>query len=379
MRAAALALVLICGAAVILWYGNMLNSWVLGGLVGGLAALLLSIPISLALFSYLSRRHDEQRKAVTQEKMSLAQMAYYKRTPVEVLESSAYASQEEEEDAWSKGNSHYHVSTTRNLPAPSSSRLPAKRQSQQAPLAARQRMTDYTLARQQQQGAVSSNRNGQRQGQEYYPGAYGYQSNSLRGTQQTAALRTARQEAARQGNDHDTDTYSSGPLKRLSTGRSEEHSSNPQIVSRQFQTPISRQYLPKPMVDGPATPSNGGRIGIERANSRSLLASGQHAVAGEPHTDKLRTRQSNQASAAMRQQQQQMGQTSRHPRVETQSRNPEIVTGSLKNPMTRRAPYMYEDDPLREQLAQQLDPPSVRRSSLYEEYEDDDDYGDETD
>src|SRR2546430_17559192 len=63
MRAVATALVLIAGAAVVLWYGNTLNSWVVGGLIGGLAALLLSIPISLSLFSFLSRRHDERLRA----------------------------------------------------------------------------------------------------------------------------------------------------------------------------------------------------------------------------------------------------------------------------------------------------------------------------
>src|SRR5579884_299856 len=66
MKAVAAALVLIAGAAVVLWYGNTLNSWVLGGLIGGLAALLLSIPISLTLFAYLSRRHDERLKAEAQ-------------------------------------------------------------------------------------------------------------------------------------------------------------------------------------------------------------------------------------------------------------------------------------------------------------------------
>lgn len=58
MRVAAVALVLIAGAAVVLVFANTLNSWVLGGLVGGLAALLLSIPISLALFTWLARRHN---------------------------------------------------------------------------------------------------------------------------------------------------------------------------------------------------------------------------------------------------------------------------------------------------------------------------------
>jgi hypothetical protein len=71
MKPVATALVLILSAAVVLWYGNTLNSWVLGGLIGGLAALLLSVPISLVLFSYLSRHHDERlRTEISQEAMS---------------------------------------------------------------------------------------------------------------------------------------------------------------------------------------------------------------------------------------------------------------------------------------------------------------------
>src|SRR5947208_12978157 len=90
MRVAAVALVVIVGAAVVLWFGNTLNSWVLGGLIGGLAALLVSIPISLTLFSYLSRRHDEQLKAEAQEEMALAQLESYAETPVEIYETDAY-------------------------------------------------------------------------------------------------------------------------------------------------------------------------------------------------------------------------------------------------------------------------------------------------
>ncbi len=93
MRAAAVALVLILGAAVVLWYANTLNSWVLGGLIGGLAALLLSIPISLTLFSYLSRRHEERLKAETQEEMSQANLEAYEdylEAPVEVYDADGY-------------------------------------------------------------------------------------------------------------------------------------------------------------------------------------------------------------------------------------------------------------------------------------------------
>jgi len=37
--------------------------------------------------------------------------------------------------------------------------------------------------------------------------------------------------------------------------------------------------------------------------------------------------------------------------------------GDLKSSLVRRAPYMYEDDPLRKQLSQQVDGPITRRSS----------------
>jgi hypothetical protein len=61
-KAVPVALVLIAGAAVILWFGNRLNSWILGGLIGGLASLLLSIPISLTLFAYFARQRDEDEQ-----------------------------------------------------------------------------------------------------------------------------------------------------------------------------------------------------------------------------------------------------------------------------------------------------------------------------
>src|SRR5579885_2868943 len=66
MRVAAVALVLIVGAAVVLAFANTLNSWVLGGLLGGLAAILLCIPISLAIFTLLTRRHEARQRAEAQ-------------------------------------------------------------------------------------------------------------------------------------------------------------------------------------------------------------------------------------------------------------------------------------------------------------------------
>src|SRR5437764_14343488 len=122
MRVAAVALVVIVGAAVVLWFGNTLNSLVLGGLIGGLAALLISIPISLTLFSYLSRRHDEQLKAEAQEEMAFAQLGTYARPEesTEIYEASMLSAEEYDEEEY------YQAPKARNLPAPSPyPRLPA--------------------------------------------------------------------------------------------------------------------------------------------------------------------------------------------------------------------------------------------------------------
>src|ERR1700753_406841 len=76
LKAVATALVLIAGAAVVLWYANTLNSWVLGGLIGGLAALLLSIPISLTLFTYLSHRHDGHSRMEEEKYQETVSLSY---------------------------------------------------------------------------------------------------------------------------------------------------------------------------------------------------------------------------------------------------------------------------------------------------------------
>jgi hypothetical protein len=92
----------------------------------------------------------------------------------------------------------------------------------------------------------------------------------------------------------------------------------------------------------------------------------------EPQTDRLGGRNPQTGSFRQQPAAPQTGQMARNPQLEAQRRNPDVISGSLKNPLVRRAPYMYEDDPLRQALAQQIEAPSVRRSSLYEEYEDED-------
>jgi hypothetical protein len=43
----------------------------------------------------------------------------------------------------------------------------------------------------------------------------------------------------------------------------------------------------------------------------------------------------------------------------------EAAADNLRRPLIRRAPYMYDDDPLREEMAQYTQRPMVRRSSRY--------------
>lgn len=59
------------------------------------------------------------------------------------------------------------------------------------------------------------------------------------------------------------------------------------------------------------------------------------------------------------------GPLNRRPRLGEQPREAEQgrSTGDLRRPHVRKAPYMYEDDPLRQELSQHLEPPVVRRSS----------------
>ena len=43
----------------------------------------------------------------------------------------------------------------------------------------------------------------------------------------------------------------------------------------------------------------------------------------------------------------------------------EATPDNLRRPLVRRAPYMYDDDLLREEMAQYVERPAVRRSSRY--------------
>ncbi len=298
MRAAAVALVLILGAAVVLWYANTLNSWVLGGLIGGLAALLLSIPISLTLFSYLSRRHEERLKAETQEEMSQANLEAYEdylEAPVEVYDADGYLLPSAEEE-WQKEEDTYRM--------------------------------------------------------------------------QTAALRVARQEAAAQHAD-DTEVLPTGTSRKLTAIQPPQDltasKSRSARTSRQLplQPEAPTQYRPRRTIEGSSVPP-ASRTLPGAGESSANPTTGKHARRRDIGTDQFGG-YFPETEPVHRQMQ--TGQTVRNPRIDAQPRNSDMLSGSLKNPLVRRAPYMYEDDPLRQELAQQIEAPQVRRSSRYLDYD----------
>ena len=385
MRAAAVALVLIVGAAVVLWYGNTLNSLVLGGLIGGLAALLVSIPISLVLFSYLSRRHDEQLKAEAMEEMALAQQeAYgYAETSAEVYEGNG--SMLSAEEAWSEEDNYYPAPKARQLPAVRQNQLPTSEN-----FIVRQRSAGYPLVSERPermpkdirglQGNATSTtaRHPVADRQVRYPGFPGYKVNSQRGSQQTAALRAARQEAAQQQQYSDTEFLPNSPSRKLPVVRTERNlvqqparPSTPR-TSRPLQPQMPDQYRPRRTVEGSSVPPGGRALPRTGQTSARQTTEGLHQPMPEPQTDRLGGRNPQTGSFRQQPAAPQTGQMARNPQLEAQRRNPDVVSGSLKNPLVRRAPYMYEDDPLRQALAQQIEAPSVRRSSRYEEYDEED-------
>ncbi len=379
MRAAAVAIVLIIGAVVILVFANTLNSWVLGGLIGGLAALLISIPISLFIFTFLARRHDQELEAIQQEleEMTFADMA--ENEYAQVYETDFYVLPDEDEfynDPRSRRSSDLRA-------------LPAAGQSQ-ASAAVKMGYYDRTgnypqgkrkptqvLRQGRGKGTPTQNLSSDRR----QPMRPRDEVNAMRARHQTAALRAARREAAQEFDDVEiTPTHSTASYRQvLPTRSSQPLNEQPNRFKQARPTrelpPQYQQQTANPNSSGSIDAASSQQYGARRrmsygeGNSSSRLPHTDALELNQPRTDQLRDRYPHPQTEELRQPQ--TGQMVRNPRLGQQFRNPEVIMGSLKNPLVRRAPYMYEDDPLREELAQQIDGgPIMRRSSRFLHYED---------
>jgi hypothetical protein len=414
MRAAAVAFVLVVGAAVVLWFGNTLNSWVLGGLIGGLAALLLSIPISLSLFSFLSRRHDERFRAEMQTQISLGQTYEYPRLPAGRYERRrgeqpallAYRSRQDDEAIYEQDDYEEEYQEAEeftepaDLPSSYGERALSRRSASlshssrlSSPLSREAPASSASMSLRPRQSPLSPTPAAPRpeeprkqpprltpahlRSASLYPGLPRTQS-SLRHSQYLSeALRAARLEAARRQSSQlsEEDIEVSPMLPPPPPGRMARRSAglHPSSSLQARQRPLTPSE--ELATDGLAIRSRSTAPGEAAASldedapaarrplRRDLRRSEEEDLWEEPPgpTSARPARQSPGAES-LPPRAGSLGQT--HTTGE-QRRLRGLPSGSLKNPLVRRPPYLYEDDPLREELARQLDGPITRRSSLY--------------
>jgi hypothetical protein len=376
IKAVAAALVLIAGAAVVLWFGNTLNSWVLGGLIGGLAALLLSIPISLTLFSYLSHHHDEQLRAEAElAEAELSQMYEYEYQQIPARSVRGTYSVEEYVDPdagefWDEDDEYYQQprQPMRRLPPPTQQRLPEPRPTPNRQAVSRRGAYEPLPKPGTRNASAARNKNiGSRRPTTRnlnYPGFPGYEPDSMLRQHRSAALRAARIEKVQQYEEED-EVLPTHISRRMPSVRPEQD-----ITGQYEQIP-----RPRPSRQLPSeTPKTQRRQRVVESKPsrndlppRSLPPEGGSSARGSAYFDDPETESLGEDyypdTGSMRRS---TGQIARNPRFDGEVPQTEKPSGSLGRPLVRRAPYTYEDDTIRQELSQNLPPPKVRRSSRLE-------------
>ena len=350
MRIAFLALLLLLVSAVVLIFANTLNSWVLGGLIGGLAAILLSIPISLIIFSMLARRHDEQlRERIVEDALAYDEYAGQDdEAYAEVYEGEAYVLPVNDEEY-----APPYRQQVRGLPAEGQSYASMPEGS--APYAARREdYQDYRREPRHRASELKRNRGAEAPRSANRPGSSNssprgaHTTRSLRSQQQAAALRAARREKTQElRQDADTTISRRTATRHMAQQSAQLHRARSYGAGNQDWQSSTMSRRPHPDEAAMRRPTR--TEDMRAADMDTEPLHGRHPATGptrmNPETGKIR----------------------RNPQLEEQQR--ETTTGNLMNPLVRRAPYLYEDDPMREEFAQQIEKPTIRRSSRYLSYE----------
>ena len=378
MKVAALALVLIVASAVVLIFANTLNSWVVGGLIGGLAALLISIPIALIIFSTFARRHDERLYAQMllqhEEDLAYAEEEYRQEYEEDeyydeeeaygrVYEADAYyVDEEEEEFELPRGRRQPEL---RSLPpagqsyASLSARSTAKQRTadlaqnvtSSQPTRRPTRELGYDREKGERTREFSTAHQKQQTGHQR-TARTPYTTQTLRSQQQAAARRAAQQEAAQGRSQYGSEQLSTGPIQRPTTTRHLPPQST-QFSRSRIQEEDSRRQIGE---DGWLRPT--GNRGAKKPSN------GGNERPQETQTDQLRNRDLYPATGPVRLNPE-TGYIARNRQGGEQASEEETTTGNLFNPLVRRAPYLYEDDPLREELSRHVEKPIRRRASRF--------------
>jgi len=159
---------------------------------------------------------------------------------------------------------------------------------------------------------------------------------SSRSQHQSAAIRAARQEVIQQYDDAEVTNFS----RRLPSVRPS------QSLAAQRQS----RRLSQPMNQSPQPPQR-----IIDANHLPQKSSHRHLP--------LEYDENEPQTAYIDNSYPPTGRLSRPRQLREQRLDQEMMADNFRKPLVRRAPYMYEDDPLREELSQHLEAPRVRRSS----------------
>ncbi len=382
MRVAAVAFVLIVGAAVVLAFANTLNSWVLGGLLGGLAAILLCIPISLAIFTLLTRRHEARQRAA--QALDLTDEANYADELYEdelmVYEAEGYVLAVEEENLLPDPRARYLPANPR-APVSGYLPLPPIEQDQgfyedddpEPPV--RRDLRNYP--RQPRYPARSLARNDEITSPSPTTGSTRRPATRSLAQHQSAALHKARQEAQQQQRRITQKRDGSGSLSHRSQGSRSSYSQRPR-TSRPFNARESAADLYR-SEDEYDTRHHAARTGWNEGEDYSQSLSTEELRERYPQYPRRPAYPRYPRNSRVRPTEPWTGELAgedeleEEPRSRRTRRDPERLSGNLRNPLVRRAPYLYEDDPLNEEFARQLDNdhPITRRSSLYEHYRDD--------
>lgn len=358
MRAAAVALVLIVGAAVVLWFANTSNSSVLAGLIGGLAAILLSIPITLLIFLSIARRHEEKTQAQERERAFLARELLYEAQRREI-EAETYEAEDEFIPREQVRESYNRYPASRQLQTSDSPRLPAAGQSHASPRTTNvlRQSNKQTKMLKQQPGPTTSLRN------KNATSTRGLPAQQPRNPHLTSALHQIRQESLnQQENDIEVVPHTTTSIRRAAPAtRSLANQPAPQNnrrTPREASPPVQRSQSERDRwseeVDLP--PYNY----AEYQSEHEASTSGPSGKTGSSYKGQVyRT-----TGEYLRDHARETDEMSRQNLERNLGRTTEAPLGSLKNPLVRRPPYLYEDDPLREELSRQIDAePLVRRTT----------------
>ena len=353
MRIAILAFVVLAASVVVLIFANTLNSWVLGGLIGGLAALLISIPISLIIFTTLARRHDENLLAQMAEQEDAANYAAEGEEYTGVYEAEAYVLPQEDEVYYQNDADYQDYYQRYDNPRlnriPEARRLPAPGQGYRRPTRDLARFDLEERDRTARQPAQSprfsqSRQNNPRTGHQHQPRAP-QTTRSLRSMQHAAALRSAMREAEQEQIDNygiSTDSRRHTTPRRLPSQELRLHRTEREQAYDTTGPTGTRRSTTQNNLNGSPT-RQPGRTGELRADQPR----GQN-----PETGPMRLHADT-------------GKIINDAHLGDEYTPSEDWSGSFNNPVVRRAPYLYEDDPLREHFAQQVEKPIARRSSRY--------------